>query len=507
MKKAQDNLLPMVQQGASMMMQAGTGANNMMIPEGFMLIPQGPAWPQSTVSAQLSTNYGKHHAKNQRRKARREQNAMHGANINVKPPVVQAPTPPSAQLVSSPRAEQVVNPNPYQVQPGMNGEPAEGRGYNTEEYARMKANKLAMRGESNLPADALLKDVKKLYHYFYALSRVLVTPAPDSTGDIINLWRYVKNGYLVITGANLLNVITEIMFFFYTYGNPMGPDGLLAPVLTALNMKGIGRNVVLDGLTEKSLVQLSPEDIVTKIDKVTKSGAYNTLRHFLEVLDNYGTISARVPHGAVQSCYKFAYSSNKARTVLDVYQMASSNRYREAFKMLSAYVRYQHEPLMNNHEINVLLRNTGLSLHKFRGFAYVEIRAEEEATEESEYPTENDLMNLCGLPAKAQDQINETIFLIDPLVLKVDAMAKEQARMLQIIQELHGMIQGMAATNNANVTSVPVPPNVLEQVVEQAMVVEVATQGEEPPVAPIDEVYQDFEETVRLEKDQVMFTD
>ena len=39
------------------------------------------------------------------------------------------------------------------------------------------------------------------------------------------------------------------------------------------------------------------------------------------------------------------------------------------------------------------------------------------------------------------------------------------------------------------------------------MVVEVATQGEEPPVAPIDEVYQDFEETVRLEKDQVMYTD
>ena len=432
---------------------------------------------------------------------------MHGANINVKPPVVQAPTPPSAQLVSSPRAEQVMNPNPYQVQPGRNGETAEGGGYNTEEYARMKANKLAMRGESNLPADVLLKDVKKLYHNFYALSRVLVTPALDSTGDIINLWRYVKNGNLVITGANLLNVITEIMFFFYTYGNPMGSDGLLAPVLTALNMKGIGRNIVLDGLTEKSLVQLSPEDIVTKIDKVTKPGAYNTLRHFLEVLDHYGTISARVPHGAVQSCYKFAYSSNKARTVLDVYQMASSSRYREAFKMLSAYVRYQHDPLMNNHDINVLLRNTGLSLHKFRGFAYVEIRAEEEATEESEYPTENDLMNLCGLPAKAQDQINETMFLLDPLVLKVDAMAKEQARMLQIIQELHGMIQGMTATSNANMTSVPVPSDMLEQAVEQAMVVEVATQGEEPPVAPIDEVYQDFEETVRLEKDQVMFTD
>ena len=100
------------------------------------------------------------------------------------------------------------------------------------------------------------------------------------------------------------------------------------------------------------------------------------------------------------------------------------------------------------------------------------------------------------------------MFLLDPLVLKVDAMAKEQTRMLQIIQELHSMIQGMTATcSNANMTSVPVPSDMLEQAVKQAMVVEVATQGQEPPVAPIDEVYQDFEETVRLEKDQVMFTD
>ena len=170
--------------------------------------------------------------------------------------------------------------------------------------------------------------------------------------------------------------------------------------------------------------------------------------------------------------------------------------------MLSAYVRQQHDPLMNDHDINALLRNTGLSLYKFRGFAYVEIRAEEEATEESEYPSENDLINLCGLPAKAQNQTDETMFLLEPLVQKVEALAQKQ-----IIQELHGMIQGMTANSNANMTSVSVPSNMLEQAVEQAMVVEVATQGQEPPVAPIDQVYQNFEETVRLEKDQVMFTD
>ena len=173
MKKAQDNLLPMVRQGASMMMHAGTGASNMVIPEGYMLIPQGPAWPQPTASAQASTNYGKNHGRNQRQKARHKQNATNGANINVRPPVVQALASTSAQPVSCPRAEQVMNPSPYQVQPEMDGEMAEGGGYNTEEYARMKANKLAMRGGSNLPADILLKDVKKLYHYFYALSRVL----------------------------------------------------------------------------------------------------------------------------------------------------------------------------------------------------------------------------------------------------------------------------------------------------------------------------------------------
>ena len=175
--------------------------------------------------------------------------------------------------------------------------------------------------------------------------------------------------------------------------------------------------------------------------------------------------------------------------------------------MLSAYVRQQHDPLMNDHDINALLRNTGLSLYKFRGFAYVEIRAEEEATEESEYPSENDLINLCGLPAKAQNQIDETMFLLEPLVQKVEALAQEQTLMFQIIQELHGMIQGMTANSNASMTSVSVPSNMLEQAVEQAMVVEVATQGQEPPVAPIDQVYQNFEETVRLEKDQVMFTD
>ena len=157
--------------------------------------------------------------------------------------------------------------------------------------------------------------------------------------------------------------------------------------------------------------------------------------------------------------------------------------------MLSAYVRQQPDPLMNNHDIIALLRNTGLSLYKFQGFAYVEIRAEEEATEESEYPSENDLINLCGLPAKAQSQVNETMFLIEPLVQKVDALAQDQTWMLQIIQELHSMIQGMTATSNANMTSVPVPWNVLEQAVEQAMVVEVATQGQELPVAPIDQVY------------------
>ena len=270
-------------------------------------------------------------------------------------------------------------------------------------------------------------------------------------------------------------------------------------------MKGIGQNIVLDGLTEKSLIQLSPEDIVNKIDKVTKSGAYNTLRHFLEVLDHYGTISARMPHSAVQSCYKFAYSSNKARTVLDVYQMASSSSYREAFRMLSAYVRQQHDPLMNNHDINALLRNTGLSLYKFRGFAYVEIRAEEEATAESEYPSENDLINLCGLPAKAQNQIDETMFLLEPLVQKVEALAQEQTRMLQIIQELHGMIQGMTANSNASMPSVSVPSNMLEQAVAQAMVVEVATQGQEPPVAPIDQVYQVLKKPSDLERSSYVY--
>ena len=69
--------------------------------------------------------------------------------------------------------------------------------------------------------------------------------------------------------------------------------------------------------------------------------------------------------------------------------------------------------------------------------------------------------------------------------------------MSQIIQELHSMIQGKAATHNATTTSVPVPSDMLGQAVEQAIVVKVATQGQESPVATIDQVYQDFEETIR----------
>ena len=115
MKKAQDNSIPMVQQGANLMMHAGTGAGNMIIPEGYMLIPHGSAWPQPISSAQLNTNYGKNHGRNQRRKARREQVATNGANINVNQPVVQALAPPSAQLVNSPRAELIMNSSPYQV--------------------------------------------------------------------------------------------------------------------------------------------------------------------------------------------------------------------------------------------------------------------------------------------------------------------------------------------------------------------------------------------------------
>lgn len=62
------------------------------------------------------------------------------------------------------------------------------------------------------------------------------------------------------------------------------------------------------------------------------------LRKFLETFENYGLLAAHVPHRIVNSCYKFNGDASQTQEVLDVYNLASSTHYREAFKMLTRYM-------------------------------------------------------------------------------------------------------------------------------------------------------------------------
>lgn len=141
---------------------------------------------------------------------------------------------------------------------------------------------------------------------------------------MVKMWRYVKNGAYTKTGVNVLNVVVKILFFYYVYGNPTEGDRMITPVLSALNMKGIARQEVLAGWMKDRLIPLSPEEIISMIDNVAKSGAYASLRKFLDVLDNCGLLPAKLPHGIFNSCYKFHNNNNKMCTVLDVYCCAST---------------------------------------------------------------------------------------------------------------------------------------------------------------------------------------
>lgn len=172
--------------------------------------------------------------------------------------------------------------------------------------------------------------------------------------------------------------------------------------------------MVLTGWTEDKIIPLSPEEIISMIDKVTKSGAYAALRKFLDVLDNCGLLAARLPHGIFNSVYKF-HNTEKERTVLDKYPMCMTSRYYEALKMLNTYVQQSHVPLLGVNAVNALIKNTGLSLHKYKGFALVEGQAVEEQTNDNDYPSAHYLLNLCGLSLSAKEQIQKVCYLLAPL--------------------------------------------------------------------------------------------
>ena len=119
----------------------------------------------------------------------------------------------------------------------------------------------------------LINDVKKLINYVYSFTGVLASPNPG-------------------TGANTLNVLCEILFFLKIYGNPVDGGSFITPALEAMSVhKSLLRGKVLKGWVEDRIVSLPPEDIITVLESVTKSGAYAILRTFLNFLDNCGQLA------------------------------------------------------------------------------------------------------------------------------------------------------------------------------------------------------------------------
>ena len=228
-------------------------------------------------------------------------------------------------------------------------------GYNTAEYAQIRADKLAVRNKGNLSAEVMLNYVKQLVNYLYSFTKILASP------------------------------------------DPLEGDEFLTPALDKISLQaGMIKGSWLKGWMEENVMKLSPEAIVTKLDGVTKTDTFFILKKFLNVLDNSGQLMARLPHGIFQPCLKFVGSNDEPRLIGDAYVMASSKRYNEALNVLVGHVQKPHVPLLGNNPINSLLK--GLK---------AENRVANPGSKGDRYPTSMDLLNLCRFPLPAQYQAEE----------------------------------------------------------------------------------------------------
>ena len=389
------------------------------VPEGYMLVTQAKPAPNRASNSAPKPAYGRNWNRNQRKRERRENFQARGAG---EPARRSGPaTPPGAadvemvpvvaQPMGSITAESGLSPVAY-AGPAADEVVIESvgthPGYNTAEYAQVRADKLAIRNQDNLSVEVMLNYVKKLMNYLYSFAKVLASADPGSKADIIKTWRFANNGIAVITGGNILSVVCEILFYCKLYGNPAEGDEFLTPALDKISIHpSMIKGTWLRGWTEEELMKLSPEVIVTKLDGANKSDTFFTLKKFLNVLDTSGQLMARLPHGIFQPCLKFVGSNDEPRLVGNAYIMSSSKRYYEALNVLIGHVQKPHVPLLGHNPINSLLKGTGLSLSRFAGFAQVENRVANPGSKGDRYPTSMDLINLCGLPLPAQYQTEE----------------------------------------------------------------------------------------------------
>ena len=444
-----------------------TNLAGVQIPDGYMLVQQVSSNPNAASNSKPQPAFGKNWNRNQRKRDKREQLAASGVVNPVK----------SSTPVQSPAAAGVESPKPMVAQPtgaeaghssnthlvaergGAESESAANHsGYHTDEYARLRANQLALRGQSNLSAEMLLNSVQRLVNYLYSFSKVLASPDPGANFDVIKMWRYARNGAHVIAGGNIINVVIEILFFFKTFGNPVEGNKFVTPALDCIKLHhSLVRGAFLRGWVEKKIIQLPSEEVITRLEAVPKSETWAVLRKFLNVPDNCGQLTARLPQSVFQPCYKFVGNSDEPRTLCDVYNMGTSTRYNKALNTLVMHVQNPHNPLLGTNQINALVKGTGISLTKFTGFAQVEGRAAQGKDYDSNYPSPTDLLNLCGLPLPAQEQAEEIQLVISLLIEKIDHLINVQIQTSQQIEELRNLIMQTSCVNRAVTAILPDP--------------------------------------------------
>ena len=422
-----------------------TNLSGVQVPEGYVLVAQAKPAPNNAPNSVSKPAYGRNWNRNQRKRDRRENTQVRGAGEIVgrsgpaTPPGVPEVEMDSVvtQPMNSTTAESGISPEAYTG-------PEDGEvvveyvgthpGYNTTEYAQARADKLAIRNQSNLSVEVVLKYVKQLMNYLYSFMKVLASANPEAKSDVIKTWRYANNGIAVITGGNILSVVCEILFYCKTYGNPVEGDKFLTPVLDKVSIHpSMIKGTWMKGWTEEEVMKLSSEALVAKLDGITKvSDSFFILKKFVNVLDNSGQLIARLPHGIFQPCLKFVGNNDEPRLIGDAYVMASSKRYYEALNALVGYIQKPHVPIMGYNPMNSLLKGTGLSLSRFASFAQAENRVNP-GSKGDEYPTSMDLLNLCGLPLPAQYHIDENQCLKQQLALQADIIHKLQEKLDHLI--------------------------------------------------------------------------
>ena len=430
------------------------------IPDGYMLVQQVESNPNAVTNSNPRPPFGKNWNRNQKKREKREQLTASGGANSVKN-LIPAQLPIASQPVVAQPMGQTAAEAGYSstTQPGTesgkvgSGPTVDHPGYHTSDYARLRANMLAIRNQNHLSAEMMLNHVKKLVNYMYSFAKVLASPDPGAEFEVVRMWRYTSNGTYVIAGWNILNVVIEILFFFKTFGNPVEGDKFITPALECIRLHdSMVKGDFLRGWVEERIVQLTPEAIVDKLNTATKSETWLILRKFINVLDNCGQLTARLPQSTLQSCYKFVGNSDEPRLLSDAYNMATSTLYNKALNVLVMYVQQPHTPLLGVNQINALLKGTGISLSKFTGFAQVESRVTQRE-DDLNYPSHLGLLNLCGLPMPVFNQTED----VHRLMVKIDQLIKMQIQTSQRVDELRNMILQTSGVNQTTNVRIPGP--------------------------------------------------